>query len=256
MSMKDAPEIEDIKPSLNSSPAGQLSNSIIIESRDEDDIAEELYEKINRMKHAEEHLKHEISTLSHERDHYKHLYEDALKKLQTLRECDANGMQARLEKAKDKKWDIDRKSYKLLIDVKDDLIQQATRNVKILEEKIKRVKIDAYFVLKVEDRDLNILQDEIRRLKDQEWGLYRKLLRKEDGEKIKTIEELLAENYRLKTKIQDADIEGIRQQELMDNYKAAPWDLFQGWRSISERKWVSKTRECKNKIGEGSSREA
>ena len=103
MSMKDAPEIEDIKPSLNSSPAGQLSNSIIIESRDEDDIAEELYEKINRMKHAEEHLKHEISTLSHERDHYKHLYEDALKKLQTLRECDANGMQARLEKAKDKK---------------------------------------------------------------------------------------------------------------------------------------------------------
>ena len=52
--------------------------------------------------------------------------------------------------------------------MKDDLIQQATRNVKILEEKIKRVKIDAYFVLKVEDRDLNILQDEIRRLKDQE----------------------------------------------------------------------------------------
>ncbi len=52
--------------------------------------------------------------------------------------------------------------------MKDDLIKQATHNVKMLEEEIKRLKIDAYCDLKVEDRDLNILQDEIRRLRDQE----------------------------------------------------------------------------------------
>lgn len=52
--------------------------------------------------------------------------------------------------------------------MKDDLIQQSTQKVKMLEEEIKRVKIDAYCKLKVEDEDLNILQDEIRRLRDQE----------------------------------------------------------------------------------------
>lgn len=103
ISLKDAPEIEDIKPSLNSSFTGQLTNSIIIESKDEDDIAEELYEEINRMRHAEDHLKHEITTLSHERDHYKLLYEDAFKRLQTLQSSDASGIQAQLEKARDKK---------------------------------------------------------------------------------------------------------------------------------------------------------
>lgn len=103
ISMKDAPEIEDIKPSLNTSFAGQLSNSIILESKDEDDLVEELYEEINRMRNAEEHLKHEITTLSHERDHYKSLYEDAFKKLQILQGSDGNGMQKKLEKARDKK---------------------------------------------------------------------------------------------------------------------------------------------------------
>jgi hypothetical protein len=100
--------------------------------------------------------------------------------------------------------------------------------------------------LKVEDRDLNILQDEIRRLRDQEWGLFRELLRKQDSEKVTTIEELLAENYRLKTSIQDLESKCIRQQELMDNYRAAPWDLFQKWRCISKRKRVFKAREYKN----------
>lgn len=53
-----------------------------------------------------------------------------------------------------------------MVDVKDDQVKQATFKAKQLEDKIKQVKIDAYSVLKTEDRDLNILLDELRRMQE------------------------------------------------------------------------------------------
>ena len=71
-----------------------------------------------------------------------------------------------LKKLEAKSKAYGRKSLKLMVDVKDDQVKQATFKAKQLEDKIKQVKIDAYSVLKTEDRDLNILLDELRRMQE------------------------------------------------------------------------------------------
>lgn len=102
--MKEAPEIEEARSTvISSSFVSQLANSIIIESREEDDVAEELYEEISRMKNNEDHLRQELNTLSHERDHYKTQYEETARQMQILQTNDATGIQTHLEKVRSKK---------------------------------------------------------------------------------------------------------------------------------------------------------